>query len=158
MAKCLMIRTLFGLMLNPNDARSRDALKGLALGASVQVDVVRPRNVKRHNLYWALVTNISDAIPGNLTAENISDLLKLETGHCTIIRTSRETYKVPKSISFSKMDDAEFCAFLDRCCQFICTTWLAHIKPSNLRTEIEQMVGMGAIAHAEAPESERLNA
>ena len=145
-----MIRTIHGLMIDSTDERSQFILRGVPLGASVQVEISRPRNIKRHRLFWALASTIAQAIPGNLTAENLVEVLKLETGHCTIIKGARETYKIPKSIAFHKMDEAEFSAFMDRCCQFICSTWLQHIKPSGLRTEIEQMVGVGGLSHAQA--------
>jgi hypothetical protein len=150
MARALFIRTAHGLMIDSADERSQFILRGIPLGASVQVEITRPRNINRHRLFWALASAIAQAIPGSLTAENIVEILKIETGHCTIVRGKRDTYRLPKSIAFHKMEEPEFQAFMDRCFQFICSTWLPHLKPSGLRSEIEQMVGMGAIAHAEA--------
>lgn len=142
MSKALFIRTIHGLMLDPSDDRSRDVLKGIALGSTVQVDVTRPRNIARHRLYWVLMTKISEAIPGNLTPENLSDVCKLETGHCKIIKGQRDFYKLPASIAFHKMEEPEFAAFLDRCCEFICRTWLPHMKAGALRDDIYRLVGV----------------
>lgn len=150
MAKALMVRTIHGLMLDTSDERSQLILRGIPLGASVQVEITRPRSIARHRFFWAMASAIAQAIPGNLTAENIVEILKIETGHCTIVRGKRDTYRLPKSIAFHKMEEPEFQAFMDRCIQFICSTWLPHLKPSGLRNEIEQMVGVGAITHAEA--------
>lgn len=150
MAKALFIRTAHGLMPDTADERSQFILRGIPLGASIQVEVTRPRNLGRHRFFWALASAIAQAIPGNITAENLVEILKIETGHCTIVKGARDTYRIPKSIAFHKMEEPEFQAFMDRCFQFICSTWLPHLKPSGLRNEIEQMVGMGAITHAEA--------
>lgn len=146
MAKALMIRTIHGLMPDSADERTQSILRGVPLGASVQVEISRPRNIQRHRLFWALASTIAQAIPGNLTAENLVEILKIETGHCTIVKGARDTYRLPKSIAFHKMEEPEFQAFMDRCCQFICSTWLQHIKPSGLKTEIEQMLGVGGVA------------
>lgn len=142
MSKALMVRTIHGLMPDPSDERSLGLLKGVPLGALVQVDVVRPRNIARHRLYWLLCGTIAKAIPGNLTAENLSDVLKIETGHCKIIKGSRDLYKLPRSIAFHKMEEPEFAAFLDRCCEFICRTWIPHMKADALRDDVLRLVGV----------------
>lgn len=79
---------------------------------------------------------------GNLTAENLSDILKIETGHCKIIKGQRDFYKLPKSIAFHNMEEPEFAAFLDRCCEFICRTWIPHMKADALRDDVMRMVGV----------------
>jgi len=37
------------------------------------------------------------------------------------------------------MGQDEFSTFYDRCIVVICEQWLPHLKPSQLRDEIEQM-------------------
>lgn len=142
MSKALFIRTAHGLMPDPDDERSRTALSGIALGSTVQVDVTRPRNIARHRLYWLLCSRIAQSIPGNLTAENLSDILKIETGHCKIIKGRNDFYKLPQSIAFHKMDEPEFAAYLDRCCEFICRTWIPHMPANELRDDILRLVGV----------------
>lgn len=142
MSKAIFIRTAHGLSPDTDDERSRDVLQGVPLGALVQVDVTRPRNIARHRLYWLLCGRIAQSITGNLTAENISDILKIETGHCKIIKGVRDLYKLPRSIAFHKMEEPEFAAFLDRCCEFICRTWIPHMKADALRDDVLRMVGV----------------
>ena len=79
MSKALFIRTPFGLSPDPSDERSREVLKGIPLGASIQVDVTRPRNLAHMRLYWALCGAVADGIGAE--RENVSDVIKVRTGH-----------------------------------------------------------------------------
>lgn len=142
MAKALFIRTPHGLMPDPDDDRSRDVLKGIALGSLLEVELKRPRNLQFHRLYWKLCSVISESVPGFETAENVSDVLKIATGHYTMVRGKTDTYRLPKSISFAKMDQAEFSAFFERCCRVICEGWVKHMKAEALRDDVLRMVGV----------------
>lgn len=138
----LFIRTLNGL--SPHDEGGSEALRGITLGAVVRVQVSRPRNLRHHMKYWTLCSKIANAVPGDLTAENVSDVLKLKTGHFRIVETTDgdgviEQNRIPRSISFAKMDQAQFSDFYERCILVICEQWLPGMKPSQLRDEIEQM-------------------
>jgi len=134
----IFIRTMSGLA--PHNEAASESLKGLALGAKVKVAISRPRNIAAHNLYWQMCSMIADAVPGDYTAENISDVLKLKTGHGTPIKTKRGVVEIPKSISFSKMDGAAFNAFLDRCVKVVCEEFLPHMTPSDVTKELRGMI------------------
>lgn len=142
MSKALMIRTIHGLMVDPSDERSRDILKGVALGATVQVDVTRPRNLQFHRLFWKLCSTIAEAVPGFQTAENVADVLKISTGHFTTVRGQTDTYRIPKSIGFAAMDEPQFKAFFELCCRVICEGWIKHMKADELRNEVFRMIGV----------------
>lgn len=122
------------------DDTAVEALRGIKFGTLVQVEVIRVRNAKHHRLYWAMCAKIANAV--GLTPENVSDVLKLHTGHYTTIVTDRGTYKVPKSISFAAMDQVAFREFFDRCCEVICIEWLPHMTKAQVRTEVLQMMGI----------------
>lgn len=126
--------------LRPADDAGAEVLQGLKVGAYVYVAVTRPRNIQHHRLYWALCSHIAEAIGAD--RENVSDVIKLRTGHCTIVQTKTERVRLPRSISFAKMDQAEFRVFFERCVKVICEEFLPGQKPSALIREIEQMVGI----------------
>jgi hypothetical protein len=106
----------------------------------VMVEAVAPRNAKQHRLYWAMCAKIADAIPGDYSAENISDLLKLRTGHSTILSTRTGEVSVPKSISFANMKDDEFQAFLDRCMTIVCRDLVPNLSETQARRELLEMI------------------
>lgn len=134
----IFLRSQNGLI--PHNEAASDALRGLAWGAKVKAQISRPRNPGHHDKYWALCSKIADAIPGDYTAENISDVLKIKAGHSTAVQTKGGVIHLPKSIAWSKMDQAGFAKFYDRCLVVICEQWLPHMKPSDLVREIEGMV------------------
>lgn len=69
-----------------------------------------------------MVSRIADAIGAE--PENVSDLLKIETGHCTTIKSKKYgVIRLPRSISFANMDQTAFSDFFNRCVTIIETEW-----------------------------------
>lgn len=134
----IFMRTANGLM--PHNVAASETLRGVAYGTKVRAQISRPRNLAHHNLYWALCSKIADAVPGDYTAENISDVLKIRTGYCTTVKTKSGLVHLPKSISFAAMDQAAFNAFFDRCIEVICREFLGNLPPSALREELSDML------------------
>ena len=134
----LFTRTTFGLV--PDGDAAREMLASIPIGLTVAADISRPRNVRFLRLYWALCGSIADSIGAQ--RETISDVLKIRTGHVRVIKTKDGLLELPASISFAKMAAPEFKQFFERCCMFICEEWLPHLKASELKTQIEQMVGL----------------
>jgi hypothetical protein len=108
--------------LRPLDYESLEELNKLPVGRPLHVEVKQPRNAAHSRLYWALCHRIADA--RGVTAENISDVLKIATGHFNLVRTkSYGDIHVPKSISFAKMDQTEFRTFFERCVLVVYEEW-----------------------------------
>lgn len=106
-----------GMMFRPFGAESATVFGKLPFGKVFHVSVKQPRNGKHHRLYWVLCSRIADAVGAD--AEDISDLLKVRTGHVRVIKTKRGTEEFPKSISFAKMDQTAFKEFFDKCIHVI---------------------------------------
>jgi hypothetical protein len=108
--------------LRPVDQESLDEFSKLPVGKPLHVEVKQPRNAAHHRLFWALCARIAES--KGVTAENIADVLKIATGHFTLVRTkSYGEIHVPKSISFAKMDQTEFRAFFERCIMVVYDEW-----------------------------------
>jgi hypothetical protein len=116
--------------LRPVDAESAAVLSKLRMGKPLKIDVRQPRHGGRHRLFWVMCTRIANAIGAE--PENVSDLLKVQTGHCTIVKAASGTYKFPRSISYASMDDTAHSAFFERCIQVIQTEW-GIARPDILR-------------------------
>jgi hypothetical protein len=111
-----------GGVLHPADQESVEEFAKLPTGRPLHAEVKQPRNAAFHRLYWALCARIANA--KGVTAENISDVLKIATGHVTILSTkSYGQVHVPKSISFAAMDQTEFKAFFERCVLVVYEEW-----------------------------------
>jgi len=106
-------------------------------GEDLYVEVKRPRNGAHHRLYWTMCQRIAEAIGSE--AENVSDILKISTGYCTIIKTA--TYgevRLPKSISFAAMDQTGFSSFFERCVQVIQSEW--GIKRADVQAAVADLL------------------
>lgn len=136
--KVFMVRTMNGLL--PDDERATEALRGIKIGQTVAVEVTRPRNIQHHRLYWAMCSKIANAIDAE--PENISDVLKLRTGHFVVVQTKTGPVHLPRSISFAKMDQPAFREFFERCCKVISTEWLPHMSAKQVQTEVLEMMGI----------------
>lgn len=136
--KALFTRTLSGLQAADDGAR--EALAGIPLGTVVACEVTRPRNLKHHRLYWGLCQAIASAIGAK--AESVSDVIKVRTGHTVVVKTASGLMEFPRSISFAKLDQAGFSAFFEDACEVVCREFLPHMAATDLRREVEQMVGL----------------
>ena len=135
--KGFAVKTEFGLA--PADDATRAVWGRMKPGTLCQVDVKRPRNIQRHKLYWSLCNHVADAL-GNVTAENVSNVLKVEAGHCRILRGKTQEWRVPLSIRFDAMDEDEFRSFLDRAVQIVCAEWLHALPDSEPARELRKML------------------
>jgi hypothetical protein len=120
------METLFvrrvGNVLHPDGADCAAVVSKLPFGRAIRVDLKQPRNVRFHRLYWALVNRIADAVGSE--PENVSDLLKIESGHFTLVRSKKYgDLRLPKSISFAQMDEMAFRKFFDGCVLVIEANW-----------------------------------
>ena len=100
----------------------------------------RPRSIRQHKLYWALMTLIAENTDQGWNAEDVSFLMKIATGHFDELTNSRgETFRRPRSISFAAMDQDDFMVFFDKCIDVV----NRHIIPGageDMRKEVEAMV------------------
>jgi hypothetical protein len=135
--RALFRRTVTGLI--PEDDHARSMLRGVKIGATVAADIARPRNLEHLHLYWLLMDTIAEAIGAE--SENVSDLVKLRSGHVRTIKTKSGMVQFPKSISFAQLDRAGFNIFFDKACAIVCAEFLPHLKADDLRRQIEDMVG-----------------
>lgn len=131
-------RTLRGL--EPSDRGAEDAVSKISIGDVVRADIKRPRNTRQHRLYWALLGAVADNLPDDVTAEVLHDVVKLRTGHYTVVRTRRGEVQIPGSIAFGKMDQAEFDAFFERVLKLMDTDIIPGIGSEALREHVHEMV------------------
>jgi len=139
MAEILM-RKMLGAF-RPVDEAGEDALKAIPNGEIVKVKWSRPRNLKHHRLYWALMSILWQNQSRYATIEELSDVVKCWTGHCTVIQGNGREIRIPKSISFAKMDQTEFSQYWDRVVEFAVTRIIPGLDRDDLIREVMSMVG-----------------
>lgn len=131
--------------LRPVDQTGEDALRKLGHGQIVTVEVRRPRNIKFHRLYWALITIVWEQMDEERypTSEDLHAAIKIAAGLRTRIVLPDGTIGfIPGSIAFHKMDDTAFSAFFDRVCNLIAKHFLPGVTEAELRNEVALMIGV----------------
>lgn len=141
----LFTRSLAGLV--PDDDRTREALGKIRMGELVRVDMKRTRNGKHHRLFWALMTLVYQNLPEDTAAlyRNVDQFVaavKIAAGHYEEVTTpGGVTHRLPKSISFSKMDQTAFDQFFNDVCDLIIKHFLPGVTSQELKNEVGNMVG-----------------
>ena len=108
--KFLAVKRLSGLQ--PIDEAGETAMRKMGLGEVLTVEVKRPRNVRFHAKFFAMLQLILANQDHYKSLEDLLDVCKLRTGHCRTIQTKQGEVRIPESISFATMDDTEFADFL----------------------------------------------
>lgn len=142
MVKFLAVKKLSAL--RPIDEAGEVALRSFGDGELVTVDVKKARNAKHHRMFWALMTVVWDNLDHGRypTLDSFVAAVKIGTGHREVVFLSNNTeVYIPKSISFSKMDQTEFSAFYNLVCDLIAKHWLPGVSSAELRAEVSIMIG-----------------
>ena len=121
------------------DGPSDEALRKLRFDKVLRVEVVQPRNVKHHRLYWALCHLVAENMDG-VTAETVSDVLKIRTGHANVVRTIKGEVASPKSISFAAMDQTAFDAFFQDALRVVCDEVIPGLDSADLEREVKELI------------------
>lgn len=111
-----------GNALFPDGEESICQIAKIPMGKILKAEVKQPRNGAHHRLYFALCNRIADGIGSE--ADSVSTVFKMATNHVDTIRTkSYGDVKVPRSISFAKMDQTAFREFFDLCVKTAFEQW-----------------------------------
>ena len=119
-----------------------------------EATIVQPRNGKFHRKFFALLNMTLENLPENFhiiiksgkyagrmvyieTLEGLLDNLKILVGHVEYqFSVTGEMYIKPKSISFAKMDEAEFSEFYDRCIDKILANFLVGLTEKEIAERV----------------------
>jgi hypothetical protein len=144
MAKLLLKRTLNGFA--PADDMAVEAAKRFKLGEVYRAEVVRPRSRKTLARWWVLCQMILDNSDTFRSKEQVSDYLKIRTGHSTSIvaRGSGEIFHVANSIDFDSLDETQFADLWQRACDVVVEDLLPGITQHDVEYEIGKIIGIAA--------------
>ena len=132
--KFLAAKRLGGLQ--PIDEAGEAAMRNVGLGEVVTAEVKRPRNVRFHRKFFAMLQIILQNQDHYQSLDDLLDVCKLRTGHYRTIQTKQGEVRIPNSISFAAMDDTEFADFYDRACYWIVTEVIPGLERQHLDEEV----------------------
>jgi hypothetical protein len=145
MARFLVAKHLGSL--HPVDEGGQDALRKIGNGELVMIEMKRPRNVKHHRMFWALMTIVWEQMDTERypTVEDLVAAVKISAGLRTRIELPNgETGFIPGSIAFHKMDQGAFSDFYERVCDLVAKHFLPGVTSDDLRREVSIMIGAAA--------------
>lgn len=132
--------------LKPMYPADFDECKKLKVGEEVVADIQPPRNIRHHRKFFAFLRLVLDSAPDTYvingrkeeTPQSIPKLLdwiKIKTGHFTPMCVGDEVYPQPDSISFEKMNEAEFSVFYDRALDVVLSVLLRGVSKEQIEEE-----------------------
>jgi hypothetical protein len=144
MAKMLLRKTLGGF--SPADDMSVETAKRFKVGETYRGEIVKPRSRKTLGRYWVLCQMILDNTEMFRSKEQVSDYLKIRTGHSTTItaQSTGEMFHLANSIDFDTLDEAEFADLWQRVCDVVVEDILPGITQSEIEYEMQKIVGLAA--------------
>lgn len=111
--RILYRRTLDGFI--PASDEAQDFFAGVKLGTIVELKGVKVRNGRYHRLYFAILKLISENSNPHISPAAALYFAKLVTGTGDAVIDSRgDTHFIPGSISFAKMKQDDFEAFVQQ--------------------------------------------
>lgn len=131
-----------GGTLVPDDDETVEQLRKLKAGNVVLVDYRRPRNIKFHRKFMALVSLVYDNQETYSNREALLTELKLQVGHYKehITLGGKIIYQ-PKSISFASMDEDEFSLFYSRVVDVVLRFFLTGMSEDELNEMVDSILG-----------------
>ena len=102
------------------DVAGDAAMRRIGLGELVSVEVKRPRKIKFHAKFFAMLQIILQNQEHYKSIDDLLCICKLRTGHFHTVLTKQGEVQIPECISFAAMDDDSFASFYDRACAWVC--------------------------------------
>lgn len=114
-----------------------EIMKKIKVGDLLQCDIKKPRNYMFHKKYFALINLVFDNQEGYRDVTSLRNAINIEIGYYTLCNSlDGEFTKIPDSISFAKMDEAEFNNLYSKTIDTIVKYF--HFKKDDILEHIEQ--------------------
>lgn len=122
--------------LRPGDRASEDDFARIPEGAEVFVEIRRPRSLKHHKKFMALVGLIFQHQSKYQTRDQLLTAIKLRTGHYDTYIVNDKPVVVPKSLAFDSLDQTAFEDFYDRTLDIVVTEIIPGLRKADLKREL----------------------
>ncbi|MFZ0270961.1 MAG: DUF1367 family protein [Acidobacteriaceae bacterium] len=130
-----------GTKLAAADSLSAETIAEIKPRETVTATIRRPRNPKHHRKLWALLSVVFENQTGFATKDDLLGAIKIATGlFDTGMTIDRIPYVIPKSISFTAMDQARFEQWYEKAIDVILTKILPLMNRNDLEIQIHQIL------------------
>lgn len=125
-------------VLAPASPEAIEIIRALPEGKEVSCSIRRPRSHRHHRKYWALCRLVASNHEQLKNEKMVDQVIKIESGHVDLVKVGGAYYKLPRSISFSAMDQDGFNEFYNRACDVVCDKLLPGVDREEVQ---EQLLG-----------------
>lgn len=94
--------------LIPTDDLSRTILSRMGDGECAEVELVRPRSLQMHRMYFAVCRSIGLNQDPQRTENSIDNELRIRAGHYELMFVDGHEVRVPQRIAFAKLSHDEW--------------------------------------------------
>ena len=137
--KLVLIRS--GHALYAVDTAGDIDLQRIAQGKEIMCEIKQARNPRFHRFAFALFNAIAEGTGDFTSLEALRTWFKIRLGYADpIIGPDGKTHWVVRSLSFEKMDEADFREFFERAIDLAVKTW--GFERPDLLNEIEGRTGL----------------
>lgn len=105
--------------LVPTDEESTTALRKLGDGECVEVQIIQPRSLQWHRLYFGKCRQIGENQDPQRDEDSIDMELRVLSGHYDVMYVGDHEVRVPKRIAFNKMTAEQWADYWKRAEQAI---------------------------------------
>lgn len=138
----LMRKTVGGC--EPETLEGAEYLRRISTGTVFPCDIKDPRrrSTRQHNLFFAVLHKVWENQDYYKTSEALRHALLVRLGYVDHYAFKDGTaFAVPHSMSFAKMEQAEFSKLMDEALIFLTTEAIPGMDKAALMREVEQMLG-----------------
>lgn len=94
--------------LIPTDDKARALLARMGEGECAEVELIRPRSVPWHRMYFGICRDIGENQDPQRTEDSIDQELRVRAGHFDVLWIDGHEVRVPKRIAFAKLTGDEW--------------------------------------------------
>jgi hypothetical protein len=128
--------------LCPMDAYTEEVMQNIRNGETVKAKITRPRNLKHHCKFMAMVNRLFKMQTTFGSQEDFLIQVKYWLGRVRMVRLANGTeIPVVESISFAQMDQDRFDAFYQDAEELICGKMFPHMSDEERNQILEIMEG-----------------
>ena len=132
-----------GPALVPATAHDAEELGAIPYGVDLRSVIKRARNIKRHNLYYAIVQFIWEHQSRYSCKDEIDQVIRVSVGHCYVsVKSDGVVINTPKPLNFGAMDETEFSAFFKRVVDFVANEILPGVTSQQIHDELAGLIGI----------------
>lgn len=125
----------------------REEWESLKLDTEIKAECTTPANLKYLRFFWALAGKVADNSPEEfLDKQDAADRILIAARHCKMIHDRLRDKAEVRAKSISGLSGDTWIRLLRRVTHVVLTQYLPGVEESELKAEIEKMIGIDVFA------------